>query len=356
MLPDIPMSDNFREPLYDFLKKYALTIDQHAELMAYCRLIGISYMCTPFSYAAASELARTGDIGVFKIGSGELTDIPSLVKIAGLGKPMILSTGMCTIEEIDETVAALRAVGATFALMNCVSEYPPVYEDINLRVVQTLMDRYQELTIGHSDHTPDLYTCYAAVALGARIIEKHIILDKLQPGPDQSVSIDMHDLHALVEVGDGLDAHEQAEAVEQLRAQLALLRVHGADQHEPRRVGDRDTFALHCVDSRRRHVEQCVHDAVAGQVDVVEVQHVAVGRGQDPGPEAGDPVAQRGLDVDTAHDAFQRRADGQFDDPPHLESGSCESVSSRFPKVTSALRSGPVTGAIERRPASGGVP
>jgi N,N'-diacetyllegionaminate synthase len=207
MLPDIPMSDNFKEPLYEFLKKYALTIEQHAELMTYCRSIGITYMCTPFSYAAARELSGAGDIGVFKIGSGELTDIPSLVKISALGKPMILSTGMCTLEEIDETVTALRGAGATFALMNCVSEYPPVYEDINLRVIETLMDRYPDLTIGHSDHTPDLYTCYAAVALGARIIEKHIILDKLQPGPDQSVSIDMHDLHALV---DGIRKVERA--------------------------------------------------------------------------------------------------------------------------------------------------
>jgi N-acetylneuraminate synthase len=207
MLRDAPMSDNFREPLYDFLKKYALTLDQHAELMAYCRSIGITYMCTPFSYKAACELAGAGDIEVFKIGSGELTDIPSLVKIAALGKPMILSTGMCTLEEIDETVAALRRAGATFALMNCVSEYPPVYDDINLGVIRVLMDRYPDLTIGHSDHTPDLYTCYAAVALGARIVEKHIILDKLQPGPDQSVSIDMHDLHALV---DGIRKVERA--------------------------------------------------------------------------------------------------------------------------------------------------
>lgn len=196
MLPDTPMSDNFQEPLFEFLKKHALKIEQHAELMAYCKSIGITYLCTPFSYAAAKELAGAGS-EVFKIGSGEMTDIPSLVKIAALGKPMILSTGMATLEEIDETVDALRATGIPFALMNCVSEYPPVYEDINLNVIRVLLERYPDVAIGHSDHTPDLYTCYAAVALGARLIEKHIILDKLQPGPDQKVSIDMAELHEL---------------------------------------------------------------------------------------------------------------------------------------------------------------
>jgi N-acetylneuraminate synthase len=196
MLPDTPMSDNFHEPLYEFLKKYSLTLDQHAELMAYCKSIGITYLCTPFSYVAAKELAEAG-IEVFKIGSGEMTDIPSLNKIAALGKPMILSTGMATLEEVDETVATIRAAGVPFALMNCVSEYPPVYEDMNLNVIRVLMDRYPDVTIGHSDHAPDLFTCYAAVALGARIIEKHIILDKLQPGPDQKVSIDMAELHEL---------------------------------------------------------------------------------------------------------------------------------------------------------------
>lgn len=207
MLPGSPMSENFTEPLYDFLKKHALTLDQHTHLMAYCRSIGITYLCTPFSYAAAQQLSQSGFVEAFKIGSGELTDIPSLIKIAALGKPMIVSTGMCSLEEIDETVAALRAAGCRFALMNCVSEYPARYEDVNLNVIQLLMERYPDVTVGHSDHTRDLYTSFAAVALGARIVEKHIILDKLQPGPDQSVSIDMNELRLLV---DGIRKIERA--------------------------------------------------------------------------------------------------------------------------------------------------
>lgn len=198
MLEDVPMSDNFDEPLFEFLEKYALTIEGHAELLELCASLGIVYMCTPFSFRAAVELAEIG-IESFKIGSGELTDIPSLLRIADLGRPMVLSTGMATLEEIDRTVAAMRATGVPFALMNCVSEYPAAYEDMNLGVIGVLRDRYPDLVVGHSDHTPDLFTSFAAVALGARALEKHIILDKRQPGPDQSVSIDIPELQTLVE-------------------------------------------------------------------------------------------------------------------------------------------------------------
>ena len=106
------------------------------------------------------------DICGFKIGSGEMTDIPSLLKIADLGKPMILSTGMSTLDEIDATYNALKDKCNNLFLLNCVSEYPPIYEDINLNVINVMQDRYPEATIGHSDHTPDLYTCFAATALG----------------------------------------------------------------------------------------------------------------------------------------------------------------------------------------------
>ena len=216
MLPDAPMSDNFEIPLYEFLKRYALTIDQHAELKDHCESIGIQYLCTPFSWKAAQEL---NDIGVeaFKIGSGEMTDIPTLRNIAKFGKPMIVSTGMSTLEEIDRTYNVLKEVRIPFVLMNCVSEYPPVYEDINLGVIKIMKERYPEAVIGHSDHTPDLYTSFAAVTLGAKVIEKHVILDKKQRGPDQSVSIDFHDLTCLVDgirkievsLGDRKKVHEK---------------------------------------------------------------------------------------------------------------------------------------------------
>ena len=193
----VPMSANFNMPLYEFLQKYALTLEQHYELYRYCREIGIIYMCTPFSRKAAEELNEMG-LESFKIGSGELTDIPSLKVIASFGKPVILSTGMATLAEIDETVHTLLPINPRIALMNCTSEYPAKYSDINLGVIKQFEERYG-VVVGHSDHTPDIYTCFGAVAQGAKLVEKHFILDKRQPGPDQSVSIDANDLYQLVQ-------------------------------------------------------------------------------------------------------------------------------------------------------------
>jgi len=198
MLPDVPMSANFNMPLYQFLKRYALTLDRHRQLKDYCETIGIHYLCTPFSWRAAQELAELG-VEAYKIGSGELTDLPTLERIASFGKPMIVSTGMSTWEEIDRTYTMLREMGVPLALMNCVSEYPARYEDVNVGVIPVMIAKYPDVVIGHSDHTPDLFTSFAAVALGAKIIEKHVILDKRQPGPDQAVSIDMAELAQLVD-------------------------------------------------------------------------------------------------------------------------------------------------------------
>lgn len=187
MLKDVPMSNNFKEPLYDILKKYSLTLQQHRELKKYCDKLGILYMCTPFSKKAADEIEDLVDL--YKIGSGELTDHPTLIEIAKKGKPMIISTGMATIDEIEETLNIIRPINDKIMIMNCTSEYPPNYKDINVKLIPKLQERFG-IIVGHSDHTPDNYTCFAAVSCGAKLMEKHFILDKLIPGPDQNVSID----------------------------------------------------------------------------------------------------------------------------------------------------------------------
>lgn len=223
MLPDVPMSNNFDIPLYEFLKLHALKLEDHIELKKYCDEIEITYLCTPFSYKAACELEEAGLAYAFKIGSGEMTDIPSLKRIAEFGKPMIISSGMCTLEELDRTYNALKDTGVPLAFTNCLSEYPPVYEDVNLGVLRQMKERYPDVVIGHSDHTPDLYTCYAAVAYGASIIEKHVILNKMTPGPDQTVSIDFMELHNLVDgcqkvfkaLGDEKKVRPKEEAIRQ---------------------------------------------------------------------------------------------------------------------------------------------
>ena len=134
MLQDVPNSSNFNIPLYEFLKKYSLSLDEHFELKEFCDSIKIEYMCTPFSLKAAIEINPL--VKRFKIGSGEFTDIPSLIEIAKFKKQMILSTGMSTLEEIEMVYSKLRSHTDKLCFLNCVSEYPPIYEDINLKVIQ----------------------------------------------------------------------------------------------------------------------------------------------------------------------------------------------------------------------------
>ena len=197
MLRDVPTSDNFDAPLYETLRDTELTIDEHKKLKSLCESIGIDYLCTPFSAAAADILAEDVSVKAFKVGSGELTNIPLLLHSASKDLPMIVSTGMALIEEIQESVDALKSVGATFALTHCISAYPTPYERVNLHNVP----RYEQMfdvPVGLSDHSLGIYTCLGAVAVGASIIEKHFTLDKLQKGPDHAVSLEPYELGELV--------------------------------------------------------------------------------------------------------------------------------------------------------------
>lgn len=189
MLPDVPKSSNFEQPLYEFLKENALTLENHIELKEYCEEVGIIYLCTPFSLKAAQELNSIGCVD-FKIGSGEMTDIPTLIEISKFANSLILSTGMSTFEEIDRTYSELKKTSVNFCFLYCISEYPTLYEDLNLKVIPKMIKRYEDIFIGHSDHTDDIYSSIVAVAFGARIIEKHVTLDKNFKGPDDDVSID----------------------------------------------------------------------------------------------------------------------------------------------------------------------
>jgi len=200
MLKNVPKSSNFSSSLYSFLKKNALTIDQHKKIKKYCIKYKIDYLCTPFSYAAAKELKGRLKESIFKIGSGELRDILTLTQIAkNLKCHLILSTGMSKMEEIVKSVNVLKKYPIKLALMNCTSEYPPRYEDINLKVISVLKKKFKNIPIGHSDHTNDIYTSLAAVALGAQLVEKHVYLDGMNHGPDRDVSISFSALKRLVQ-------------------------------------------------------------------------------------------------------------------------------------------------------------
>lgn len=196
MLPDVPTSSNFSKPLRQVLEETNLTDDEHAALKERCEQLGIEYLCTAYCREAGDFLARLG-ISAFKTGSGEMTNHPFLRSLAQHGRPLLVSTGMAGQDEVDRTVDVLRETGAPFGIFHCTSEYPPRYEDINLGLIPRYKERYG-VVVGHSDHTPNIYSALGAVAYGASLIEKHFTLDRTQPGADHAVSVEPTELSELV--------------------------------------------------------------------------------------------------------------------------------------------------------------
>ena len=184
------------ESLFDLLTRTALSPEGHLEMRELAKRKGIIFMSTPFSREAADYLESIG-VPAFKTGSGELTNIPLQRHIARRGKPMIVSTGMSTPEEIDATVTALESEKASLALMHCTSTYPTPYEHVQLGCISALQAKYG-VPVGFSDHTLGTAISLAAVASGANIFEKHFTASRSLPGPDQQGSMEPKELEALV--------------------------------------------------------------------------------------------------------------------------------------------------------------
>src|SRR5207249_5524015 len=184
------------ESLFDLLTRTALSREAHYALRDQAARKGIVFLSTPFSREAADFLETLG-VPAFKTGSGELTNLPLQRHIARKGKPMIISTGMSTPEEIDRTVCAVRAEGARFALMHCTSTYPTPYEHVQLGCIGWLRALYH-VPVGFSDHTLGSVMAFGAVAAGANLFEKHFTLSRSLPGPDQQGSIEPSELTGLV--------------------------------------------------------------------------------------------------------------------------------------------------------------
>ena len=247
MLRDIPMSQNMKEPLYDFLVRNALSIGEHVSLKRHCDEVGIRYLCTPFSLRAAEELEEHVQPGWYKIGSGELTDLPTLRVIASWGHPIIVSTGMATVSEIGSTYDVLRLLPAPLTLMNCTSAYPPSYSDVKLGFIPEMKRLFSEANIGHSDHTPTIDTSIAALALGVSMVEKHVTIDEDLEGPDQSVSITFQDLARLVEARDRVwaarsDDKQVLPSEEEIRAWARRSLVYLRDLPAGHRIGEGDIW------------------------------------------------------------------------------------------------------------------
>ena len=182
----------------DMLKHLELSFDEFVSLKKYCDRKGICFLSTPFDFESI-EFLNSIEMPFWKIPSGEVTNYPYLVALAKTGKPVVMSTGMCEMQEIEDAIAVLRENGTSdIKLLHCNTEYPTPYEDVNLRAMKTLRDAFG-VEVGYSDHTKGIEVPIAAVAMGASVIEKHFTLDRNMEGPDHKASLEPQELKQMVD-------------------------------------------------------------------------------------------------------------------------------------------------------------
>ena len=197
MIPNDVVPGNAADTIWNIMARCALSEDDERALKRHAEEQGLIYLSTPFSRAAANRLESMG-VAAYKIGSGECNNYPLVQHIAGFGKPVILSTGMNDLESVRPAVDILRSARVPFALTHCTSMYPTPYNKVRLGAIADLRAAFPDAVVGLSDHSLGIYTCLGAVALGARILEKHFTSDKTWPGPDVPISMDPAELADLV--------------------------------------------------------------------------------------------------------------------------------------------------------------
>ena len=187
------------ESQFEMLKKLELDRTAHEELIQYCEIKNIQFLSTAFDHDSIDLLAEL-NIPFYKIPSGEITNLPYLRHIGRMGKPIIMSTGMATLDEVRFALKVLLGSGAEkekITILHCNTEYPTPMEDVNLNAMLTIQDEL-EIAVGYSDHTLGIEIPVAAVALGACVIEKHFTLDRTLPGPDHCASLEPEELKLMV--------------------------------------------------------------------------------------------------------------------------------------------------------------
>ncbi|HEB9308762.1 TPA: N,N'-diacetyllegionaminate synthase [Campylobacter coli] len=186
------------ESQLEMIKKLELDFNAHQLLISHAKQCGIAFLSTPFDLESIELLDDLG-LEVFKIPSGEITNLPYLKKIAKLNKKIILSTGMSNLGEIEAALEILckeDTQRANITLLHCTTEYPAPFDEVNLKAMQTLKNAFN-LDVGYSDHTKGIHISLAAIALGASVIEKHFTLDKNMSGPDHKASLEPDELQEL---------------------------------------------------------------------------------------------------------------------------------------------------------------
>ncbi|RDU73855.1 N-acetylneuraminate synthase [Helicobacter anseris] len=195
----IENTKNSQENQLEMVKKLALRDDDWTTLIQHCKKVGIEFLSTPFDFESIELLDKLG-IQTFKIPSGEITNLPYLRKIGKFNKNIILSTGMSNLGEIETAISILTDAGTkreNITILHCNTEYPTPMQDVNLKAMQTIANAFH-LPVGYSDHTQGIHIPIAAVAMGAKVIEKHFTLDKNMDGPDHKASLEPHELKEMI--------------------------------------------------------------------------------------------------------------------------------------------------------------
>lgn len=237
---------------YSMLKKLELSEEQHDRIIDECNKVGIKFLSTAFDIDGLHYLNSLG-IPLFKVPSGEITNYPYLKTVAGFGKPVILSTGMSTLDEIKDALDVLLEHGLSLkeiTVLHCNTEYPTPMKDVNLKAMLTIGNEIG-VNIGYSDHTMGIEVPIAAVAMGATVIEKHFTTDRTLPGPDHKASLEPDELKAMVSAirnielaisGDGVKAPSESEFK---NISIARKSLHTAREIKAGEViSERDLIAL----------------------------------------------------------------------------------------------------------------
>ena len=181
---------------FDYWNRMEFTLEQWKEIKQHCDAVGLDFVCSPFSNLAVDWLEEIG-VASYKIGSGEVTNLLLLEKIAQTGKPLILSSGMSSFSELDTTISFLHEKGVSFSVLQCTTSYPTQPKQYGFNVIQELKERYQ-VPVGFSDHSAKVATNIAAIALGAEILEFHVVFDRRMFGPDAKSSLTIDEITQLV--------------------------------------------------------------------------------------------------------------------------------------------------------------
>lgn len=260
------------ESQYDMLAKLELQKEDFAFLKEACDDIGIDFMSTPYNL---SDIDLLNDIGVksFKVASGQLTEHYFLKHLAKTNKPIILSTGMATLSEVFESIQILKNQGCNPYVLQCTTNYPSIIEDSNILAMNAIKEACQ-VEVGYSDHVIANYACFAAVALGARIIEKHFTLDKKMEGPDHECSLNPIEFKDLVHgirqieasLGSGIKTPTKAEVANTFAMRRGVVAI------KPISPGETITFDMLGFKRPLKGIAPKDLDFILGKKSLVEIE------------------------------------------------------------------------------------